>query len=48
VVKLIVVLLELYLPSGCTGADFVGFTPIGEVAVVCPDYDGYRGASEEM
>jgi len=48
VIELIVILLELDLPSGCVGADFVRFTPIGEVTMVCPDDDRDGGASEEM
>jgi len=47
-VKLVVVLLEFYLPSGCTGANFVGFAPISEVAMVCLDNHGDGGASEEV
>jgi len=40
--------LELYLPSGRTGTNFMGFTPIGEVSVVCLNNDGHRCSSEEM
>ena len=47
-VELVVVLLEFYLPSGCTGANFVGFAPISEVAMVCPDDYGDGGAVEEV
>jgi len=47
-VKLVVILLELYLPSGHMGANFMGFTPIGKIAVICPDDYGHRGSSKEM
>jgi len=47
-VKLVVILLELYLPSGCAGADFMGFTPIGKISVIGPDDDGYGSSSKEM
>ena len=36
-IKLVVVLLEFYLPGHCAWAHFMGFTPIGEVTVVGPD-----------
>ena len=36
-VELEVVLCELHLPGCGTGANFVGFSPVGEVLVVSPN-----------
>ena len=47
-VELVVILLELDLPSCCVGANFMGFAPISEVAMVCPDDYGDGGAVEEV
>jgi len=47
-VELVVVLLEFYLPGGCTGANFMRFAPIGEVAMVCPDNYRDGGTSEKV
>jgi len=47
-IKFVVVLLEFYLPGCCTWADFMGFTPIGEVTVVSPNNDRDGSSSEEM
>ena len=48
VIKFVVVLLEFYLPSRCTWANFMGFTLIGEVAVVGPNNNGDGCSSEQM
>jgi len=37
IIKFIVVLLEFYLPGCCMWANFMRFTPIGEVVVVSPN-----------
>ncbi len=47
-VELVVILLELDLPSCCVGANFMGFAPIGKIAVIGLDNNGYRSSSEEM
>jgi hypothetical protein len=46
--KFVVVLLEFYLPGCYTRANFIGFTPVSEVAVVSPNNDGYRGISKKI
>jgi hypothetical protein len=48
VAKFIVVLLQFNLSGRCMGSYFVQFTPICKISVVCPYYNGFRGASEEM
>jgi len=47
-VELVVILLELDLPSCCVGANFMGFAPIGKIAVISPDNDGYGSSFKEM
>ena len=46
--QFVVVLGQFYLLSGSTGADFLGFYPICQISVVCPNKDGKNGAAEQV